>query len=254
MTTSSFSAYQQQLYLRQIILPEIGEEGQEKLQKAKVLVVGAGGLGSSVLYYLVSAGIGNIVLFDYDKVELSNLNRQILHNHLNLQQEKVFSAKEKLLALNPSLNLTLINQKADFTNLIKAMSDCQIMVDATDNFNSRFLINSVSCYLEKPLVFGAVKAFNGHLALLKPNKKNPCYACFNPNIENIKQDLPLIEKGIIGATAGIIGAMQAMETIKYLLDLHLNVFNKMFIFDFLKQNQKSLLLQKNKNCPQCSLF
>ncbi len=252
MAITNVSDYQQQLYLRQIILPEIGESGQKKLQNSTVLVVGAGGLGSAMLYYLVASGIGNIILFDYDKVELSNLNRQILHNHLNLQQEKIFSAKEKLLALNPSLNLTLINKQANVENLVATMSDCEIAVDATDNFYTRFIINYVACQLEKPLVFGAVKAFSGQLALLKPNKKNPCYACFNPNIQTSKCDLPLAEKGILGATAGIVGSMQAMEVIKYLLDLHLGVFNKMLVFDFLQQKQKSLLLQKNKNCPHCS--
>lgn len=246
------SSYQQELYLRQVVLPEIGEIGQEKLQQAKVLVVGAGGLGSALLYYLVCAGIGNIVLFDFDKVELSNLNRQILHNHLNLQQNKTLSAKEKLLALNPSLNLTIITQSANFNNISQACDDCHIMVDATDNFYTRFIINEVACKLEKPLVFGAVKGFSGQIALLKPNKKNPCYACFNPNIIKTKQDLPLAEKGILGATAGIVGSMQAIETIKYLLDLHQNIFNKMLVFDFLKQRQKSLVLQKNKHCLHCS--
>ena len=245
------SSYQHELYLRQVALPEIGEIGQEKLHQAKVLVVGAGGLGSALLYYLVCAGVGNIVLFDFDKVELSNLNRQILHNHLNLQQNKTFSAQEKLLALNPSLNLTIVNQQANFSNLSEACANCHIMIDATDNFYTRFIINEVACHFEKPLVFGAVKAFSGQLALLKPNKKNPCYACFNPNISHIKQDSPLVEKGILGATAGIIGSMQAMETIKYLLDLHQNIFNKMLVFDFLKQQKKTLVLQKNKHCPHC---
>lgn len=248
----TLSSYQQELYLRQIILPEIGEIGQEKLQQAKVLVVGAGGLGSALLYYLVCAGVGNIVLFDFDKVELSNLNRQILHNHLNLQQNKTLSAREKLLALNPSLNLTIISQQANFNNLSQACADCHVIVDATDNFYTRFIINQVVCKFEKTLVFGAVKAFSGQLALLKPNKKNPCYACFNPNISHVKQDLPVIEKGIVGATAGIIGSMQAMETIKYLLDLHQDIFNKMLIFDFLKQQQKFLILQKNKQCLHCN--
>jgi adenylyltransferase/sulfurtransferase len=245
------TTYQHQLYLRQIILPEIGEAGQEKLQKSRVLVVGAGGLGSAILYYLVSAGIGHVVLFDYDKVELSNLNRQILHTHLNLQQQKTISAQEKLLALNPSLELKIINKPAELDLLLCEATNCDIMVDATDNFYTRFIINKVACQLAKPFVFGAVKAFNGQLALFKPNKNNPCYACFNPHIQTTKQDLPITEKGILGATAGIIGSMQAMETIKYLVNLHSNNFNKILTFDFLKQTQKIFTLTKNESCSQC---
>lgn len=246
------SKQQQDLYLRNIILPEIGEAGQEKLLQAKILVIGAGGLGSSALQYLACAGIGLIGIIDDDKVEISNLQRQIIHNFDNLGQEKILSAKEKLQKLAPHLTVNLINQRANYDLLSKEVNNYDIIMDCTDNFPTRFIINQVCFQQKKPLIFGAVKGFCGQLSVFKSYLENqPCYACFNPNIVDENFQLPLHEKGILGAVAGTIGAMQAIYAIKEILKIENDISGQILFYDFLKNNFRKTKLSKNKNCEIC---
>lgn len=247
---------QKQRYLRNIILPEIGEEGQKKLLQAKVLVIGAGGLGSPVLLYLAAAGVGNISVIDDDAVELSNLQRQIIHNSQNLGQKKVESAKEKISALNPDVNLTIYDFRANKENLTKIVKNYDFILDATDNFPTRFIINEVCFEQKKPLIFAAVKGFLGQISVFKSyQNNNPCYACFNENIVDENFSLPLSEKGILGSVAGTIGAIQATTTIKEILGIRQeekeNLVGKILIFDFLKNEFRKVKLSKNSKCKIC---
>ncbi len=243
---------QLELYSRNILLKEIGEIGQKKLLQSKILVVGVGGLGSSLLQYLVCAGVGTLGIIDNDKVELSNLQRQIIHDFSKIDMRKVDSAKEKLHKLNPDLNLKIFPIRANHHNLTEIIKDYEIVVDATDNFPTRFVINQVCFEQKKPLIFGAVKGFQGQLSIFKSYEKNqPCYACFNPNIVDEKFELPLSEKGILGAVAGTLGAMQATYAIKEILQIGDNICGKILIFDFLKNDFRKSVLNKNPLCQIC---
>jgi molybdopterin-synthase adenylyltransferase len=243
---------QKQRYLRNTILPEIGEEGQEKLLAAKVLVIGAGGLGSPVLLYLAAAGVGNIGVVDDDVVELSNLQRQVIHNLQNLNQKKVESAREKISALNPDINLTIFSQRANREFLRKICVDYDFILDCTDNFQTRFIINEICHQQKKPLIFAAVKGFLGQVSVFKSyENSNPCYACFNPNIVDENFSLPLSEKGILGSVAGTIGALQATTTIKEILGIGESLVGKILICDFLKNEFRKTSLKKNLQCKVC---
>ncbi len=267
---------QKQRYLRNTLLQEITESGQEKLLRAKVLVIGAGGLGSPVLLYLAAAGVGNIGVMDDDVVELSNLQRQVIHSFSNLGQKKVISAREKILALNEDVNLTIYDQRANHDSLSVIAMHYDYILDATDNFPTRFIINEVCHKLRKPLIFAAVKGFLGQVSVFKSYENsiescdksvakiqkssldtnsalttNPCYACFNTNIVDENFSLPLSEKGILGAVAGTIGALQATTTIREILQIGESLVGKILVFDFLKNEFRKVALKKNSTCQVC---
>lgn len=247
------SEQQKELYIRNIILPEIAEVGQQKLLESKILVIGAGGLGSSALQYLACAGVGTLGIIDDDKVEISNLQRQIIHNFDNIGEEKVKSAKQKLQKLSPDLKINVLNYRANYQSLLTEVKNYDVVLDCTDNFATRFIINQVCFEQEKPLIFGAVKAFSGQLAVFKSYQMNqPCYACFNPNIVDDKFELPFSEKGILGAVAGTIGAMQATYAIKEILGINNDISGKILIYDFLINNFRKITLSKNKSCKICT--
>jgi adenylyltransferase/sulfurtransferase len=244
---------QKQRYLRNLILPEIGESGQEKLLRAKVLVIGAGGLGSPVLLYLSAAGVGNIGVVDDDVVELSNLQRQVIHSEKNLGQKKVTSAQEKISDLNPDVNFKIFSERATSESLRKISVDYDFILDATDNFPTRFLINEICHEQKKPLIFAAVKGFLGQVSTFKSyQKNNPCYACFNPNIVGENFSLPLFEKGILGSVAGTIGALQATTLINEILGIGESLVGKILLFDFLQNNFRKVTLKKNPGCKICT--
>jgi len=257
-----------QRYLRNTILPEIGVEGQEKLLRARVLIIGAGGLGSPALFYLAAAGVGNIGIIDDDVVELSNLQRQVIHNFSDLGKKKVISAKEKIAALNQDVNLQIYECRADHDSLGKIAINYDYILDATDNFYTRFMINEVCHKLHKPLIFAAVKGFIGQVSTFKSYEKtfaqpqltakqnfiggqNPCYACFNANFVDENFSLPLSEKGILGSVAGTIGALQATTAIKEILEIGESLVGKILIFDFLKNEFRKVVLKKNFSCQVC---
>ena len=243
---------QLELYSRNILINEIGEIGQKKLLESKILIVGVGGLGSSLLQYLACAGVGYLGIIDNDKVELSNLQRQIIHDFSKIDIHKVHSAEEKLHKLNPNLNLKTYAIRANHDNLTEIVKDYEIVVDATDNFPTRFVVNQVCFEQKKPLIFSAVKGFQGQLSVFKSYEKNqPCYACFNQNIVDEKFELPLSEKGILGAVAGTLGAMQANYAIKEILKIGEDICGKILIFDFLKNDFRKTILKKNPDCKIC---
>lgn len=244
---------QQQRYLRNILVKEIGEDGQKKLLKSNILVIGAGGLGSAVLLYLAAAGIGNITIIDNDIVEVSNLQRQIIHNTKNLYQNKTDSAKEKINLLNQDTRIKTLNSRIDKKSLDKIINDYDLVIDATDNFYSRFEI-SKSCHnAKKTLIFGAVKGFMGQLSVFKSHLDNqPCYACFNPNIIDKSFDIDLKEKGVLGSVAGSIGCMQATQAIKEILQIGESMSSTILSINFLSSDYRKLKLDKNPTCKICS--
>lgn len=243
---------QENRYIRNTLLPEIGEEGQQKLLQAKVLVVGCGGLGSPVIYYLAAAGVGNLGIADDDEVELSNLQRQILHNQNDLGVAKVTSAKNKINALNEDVAITTYQVRANMEKLIEIGKYYDYIIDATDNFGSRFIINEYCIKYKKTLIFGAVKGFLGQVSVFKAwQNDNPCYACFNPNIVGEDFSLPLKEKGILGAVAGSIGALQATTIVKEILGIGESLVGKILITDFLNNKYRITNLKKSQICPSC---
>jgi len=247
------SDQQKQRYLRNTILSEISESGQEKLLRARVLVVGAGGLGSPALLYLAAAGVGNIGIIDDDVVELSNLQRQVIHDEKNLGQKKVVSAATKIALLNSDVKLEIFPQRATHESLRKISANYDFILDCTDNFPARFIINEICHQQKKPLIFAAVKGFLGQVAVFKSyENNNPCYACFNPNIVDETFSLPLSEKGILGSVAGAIGALQATTAIKEILRIEESLVGKILVSNFLKNEFRKVGLKKNLNCAICS--
>lgn len=239
-------------YLRNIILPEIGELGQKKLLQAKVLVLGVGGLGSPVIFYLAAAGVGKVGIVDNDVVELSNLQRQVIHNQKDLNRQKVVSAKEKVELLNEDVKVQIYPIRINQQNLTELVKDYDFVIDATDNFPTRFVINQVCYNQKKPLIFAAVKGFLGQVSVFKSYQdNNPCYACFNPNIVDETFSSPLSEKGILGSVAGTIGALQATTTIREILNIGESLVGKILIFDFLKNDFRKVSLRKSRNCVVC---
>ncbi len=244
---------QKQRYLRNIIIPQIGEDGQKKLLAAKILVIGAGGLGSSVILYLAANGIGNITIVDDDVVEISNLQRQIIHNSCDLDKSKVKSAKAKVKLLNDDVNIEVLNLRIDRDNLSKIINDFDCVIDCSDNFSTRFSINEVCFKNSQKLIFAAVKEFSGQLSFFNFAKKNqPCYSCFNHNDDTKNSDLPLEQKGILGSIPGILGSMQATLAINHILGIGEDLAGKMIICDLSKFNFRKISLSKNESCKICS--
>jgi len=236
-------------YSRQILLKDIGTEGQEKLKNSKVLVVGTGGLGSSAIYYLTAAGIGTVGIVDFDTVNMSNLNRQILHFTDDLGRKKVDSAQEKLNKLNPGVNIIKHPVKLSADNIEEIAGQYDVVIDAVDNFPTRYLITDSCYYMNKPVVEGAVLGFEGILMTIIPNK-SPCYRCLYPVPPDEKMPASN-EFGIIGMIAGTIGAMQALEAVKVILGIGKTLSGRLLTFDGLNADFRIIDLKRKSTCPLC---
>jgi adenylyltransferase/sulfurtransferase len=245
-----FTEEQIERYSRQIILPEVGGAGQKKLLKAKVLIIGCGGLGSPAAYYLAAAGIGHLGLVDSDKVELNNLQRQILHFSKDVGLPKVKSAKEKLQALNPDTKLTTDELRLNSENILDLVKNYDVVIDGSDNFPTRYLVNDACFFLNKPLSSGAILKFDGQATTILP-KKGPCYRCLYPEPPEPGLIPSCQEAGILGAVAGIIGLLQTNEVLKLILGIGNLLVGKLFIFNALRMDISVLSIQRNKNCPLC---
>jgi len=237
-------------YSRQIILKEIGAEGQEKLRKAKVLVVGAGGLGSPALYYLAAAGVGKIGTADFDTVGLSNLQRQIIYSTEDLQKKKVDVVKEKLEKLNPDVSVEKYPVRIDADNIEGIVDRYDVVIDAVDNFAARYLINDCCFTKGKPLVEGAVSGFTGILTTIIPGKTQ-CYRCLYPNSPKDNAVPARSDRGVIGMAAGTIGSLQALEAIKIILGIGEILAGKLLAFDGLDMSFREIKLDRNPKCPLC---
>ena len=206
-----------QRYSRQIILPEITTVGQNKIKNAKVAVVGAGGLGSPVLLYLASAGVGNITFFDDDVVDLSNLQRQVLFSNADEGCKKAEVATIRLKELNPDINITGITKRVDYSNIDEILDGFDIVLDGSDNFDTRYLVNDFCVKTKTPLVFGAITGFEGQLGIFNHGENSPCYRCIYPK-EPLANIRTCADAGVIGPIAGIVGSMMALEAIKIIVN------------------------------------
>ena len=236
-------------FSRQIVLKDIGILGQRKILQSRVLVVGAGGLGSPVAEFLSRAGIGSLGIVDYDKVSLSNLHRQSLYNTSDIGNFKVKIAKDRIKKINPNTKVTIYKVRLNNDNSKKIIKDYDYVVDGSDNFITKFLLNDYCLKLKKTLVTGAISKFDGHIFTFDfKNKKIPCLRCFFQE-SNISDDLLNCEtEGILGTVAGIIGTIQANEIIKKILNIGTGLDGYIFILDLLQLNFRKVKLKKRKNC------
>ena len=231
---------------KQIILKKVGIAGQDKIKKAKVLIIGIGGLGCPLLTYLASSGINNIGIVDHDKVELGNLNRQILFNTSDLGKYKVIQAKSKVIKIYKKIKIKTFKKKISTKNINSILKDYSIICDGTDNFETRYLINDYCKSKKKILISGAISKFDGHLFKFDFKKKIPCFRCFMP-------ELPIREnncetEGIFSPVAGILGSLQANEVLKTVLDLKDDLNNNFLVFNSLKMTLRRVKINKNPKC------
>ncbi len=248
-----FTEEQIERYSRHIILPEVGAEGQSKLLESKVFMIGAGGLGSPVAYYLAAAGVGTIGIADADVVDSSNLQRQIIHNEDRVGMPKVESARETMQSLNPDVKVNTYNYFITEENVREIIRDYDLIIDGCDNFPTRFLVND-ACYFEKkPLISGAMFRFEGQVATFKPHQEKgaPCYRCLYPEPPPAGLVPSCSEAGILGALAGAVGTIQAVEAVKELLGIGDSLAGKLMVFDALRMEWKKLKLNKDPACPLC---
>ena len=235
-------------YSRQIILKNIGIIGQKKIINSKVLIVGVGGLGCPIADLLARAGIGLIGVIDFDKVSLSNIHRQTLYTTKDIGKFKVNVIKKKLNLINKEVRVKIYNKKADDKNLKKIIKKYDIVVDGSDNFKTKFLLNKYSLEFKKKLIVGAISKFDGHIFSFNFNKKKmPCLKCFYQT-EPSDQFLNCESEGILGSTANIVGGIQANEVLKTILGIENNLKSNIFILDFLNLNFRKVLFKKRKNC------
>ena len=237
-------------YSRQIMLPQCDIEGQQKLLTSKVLIVGAGGLGSPASMYLAAAGIGHITIYDNDVVELSNLQRQIAHNTPDIGLDKVISTQQSLKNLNPDVEVIAVNQKLTGETLDAEVLAADIVLDCSDNFATRFAINQACVNHQTPLVSGAAIRFEGQVSVFSPGKNDsPCYNClYSSDGEELQT---CSTNGVIAPITGIIGSIQALEAIKLIISAGEPLIGKLLLLDGLTMEWRTMKLKKNLNCPTC---
>ncbi len=238
-------------YSRQMMLPEIDAAGQEQLSKSRVLIIGLGGLGSPVSIYLASAGVGQLVLVDFDKVDISNLQRQIVHTTQNIGRQKIESAKEHLQAINPEINIECIDHALEDDELLNEAEKADVIVDASDNFQTRFSLNQASVKTKTPLVSGAAIRFEGQVTVFNPKDENsPCYRCLYN--EDVATEETCTANGVIAPLLGIIGSIQANETLKLLMGIGETLQGKLLLLDTLHMDWNQAKLKKDPACPVCN--
>ena len=248
-----FTEEQIKRYSRHIILPEVGGKGQEKLLKSKVLVIGAGGLGSPSIYYLAAAGVGTIGIVDFDVVDYSNLQRQILHNTERVGVPKVKSAKQTVEALNPDVKVIDYNTKINKDNILDIIKDYDVILDGSDTFTTRFLVNDDCYFLNKPLVSAAIFRFEGQLTVFdyRDKESTPCYRCLFPEPPPPGLVPSCQEAGLLGVVGGIMGTLQANEALKLILEIGEPLVGKLLVFDALTTDFTKVKLRKDEKCPLC---
>ncbi|MEY2399847.1 MAG: sulfur-carrier protein adenylyltransferase/sulfurtransferase [Actinomycetota bacterium] len=241
---------QRNRYQRHLLLPEVGEKGQQKLLDSKVLLLGAGGLGSPAALYLGAAGVGTIGIIDMDVVDASNLQRQILHNMDRIGDRKVDSAKKTIALLNPDVNVVTHDVRLGADNVLDIIDGYDVIVDGTDNFPTRYLVNDASLLKKIPVVYGAIFRFEGQVSVFKPYD-GPCYRCMLPVPPPADQAPSCAEAGVLGVLPGIIGSLQAMEAIKLLLDLGDPLVGRLMAYDALDESFRNYKLRRDPECPAC---
>ena len=245
LTTDDLSRYS-----RHLILPEVGMEGQRRLKAARVLCVGTGGLGSPLALYLAAAGIGTLGLVDFDVVDASNLQRQIIHSTTDIGRKKLDSAEEKLVALNPALNVVKHDTMLSSANALDILKDYDIVADGTDNFPTRYLVNDACVLLGKPNVYGSIFRFEGQASVFA-TEQGPCYRCLYPEPPPPGLVPSCAEGGVLGILPGLVGVIQATEAIKLILGKGESLVGRLLLVDALNMRFRELKLRKNPECPVC---
>ena len=247
LTTDDLSRYS-----RHLILPEVGMEGQRRLKAARVLCVGTGGLGSPLAFYLTAAGIGTLGLVDFDVVDASNLQRQIIHSTKDIGRKKLDSAEEKLTALNPAINIVKHDTMLTSANALEIIKDYDIVADGTDNFPTRYLVNDACVLLAKPNVYGSIFRFEGQASVFA-TEQGPCYRCLYPEPPPPGLVPSCAEGGVLGILPGLVGVIQATEVIKLILGKGASLVGRLLLVDALNMRFRELKLRKNPECPVCGL-
>ncbi len=236
-------------FSRQIMLPAFGIEGQERLLKSRVLIIGLGGLGSPVSMYLAAAGVGELILVDFDQVDLTNLQRQIVHTTQNIGQKKVQSARETLSALNPDCQITTVDHKLATDELAEHIASVDLVVDCSDNFSTRFAVNMACVGGRKPLVSGAAIRMEGQVSVFTGQPGDPCYHCLYGN--GRETDAACSENGVLAPVVGIIGSIQATEAIKVLAGVGTALNGKLMLLDATDMQWRTIKLKSDPECPVC---
>jgi len=250
VTPQSLSAEQRNRYQRHLLLPEVGDAGQQKLLASKVLLLGAGGLGSPAALYLAAAGVGTIGIIDMDVVDASNLQRQILHNLDRVGERKVDSAKKTLTALNSDVNVVTYDVRLGADNVLQIIDGYDLIVDGTDNFPTRYLVNDAALLKRIPVVHGSIFRFEGQATVFAPYE-GPCYRCLIPEPPPPELAPSCAEAGVLGVLPGIIGSIQAIEAIKLLLGLGDPLIGRLLAYDSLEQSFRTFKVNRDPNCPSC---
>ncbi len=237
-------------YSRHFLLPEVGEDGQAKLLQAKVLMVGAGGLGSPAAYYLAAAGVGTLGIIDNDVVDISNLQRQILHANDRVGMPKVESAKKTLEGLNPDVNVVPYQAKLTSENIMEILKDYDLVIDGCDNFPTRYLVNDACVLAGKPNVHGSIFQFEGQATVFYPGK-GPCYRCLYPEPPPAEMAPSCAEAGVLGVLPGLIGVIEALEAVKLILGKGDSLVGRLLHFNTLTMEINTLKLRRDPNCPMC---
>ncbi|MEM8790017.1 MAG: molybdopterin-synthase adenylyltransferase MoeB [Pseudomonadota bacterium] len=248
----SFSPEELQRYARHIVLHEVGGPGQQKLKAAKVLVIGAGGLGSPAILYLAAAGVGTIGVVDDDAVSLSNLQRQVLHATEEVGQPKVESAGRAVTRINPHVTLIAHRTRIDEVNAAELIAGYDMVLDGSDTFETRYLLNAEACRAGVPLISAAIGRWEGQLSVFRPHLGGPCYACVFPEAPEPGSVPTCAQAGVLGALAGVMGAMQAAEALKLITGAGEVLDGRMLLYDALAAETRTIRLRKAQDCPVCS--
>ncbi|MCK5666481.1 MAG: molybdopterin-synthase adenylyltransferase MoeB [Thiotrichaceae bacterium] len=239
-------------YSRQIMLPDVGFEGQQKLLHARVLIIGMGGLGSPIAMYLAAAGVGHLVICDFDEVDLSNLQRQIIHlNAERIGINKAVSAKQTLEALNPDIKISALTKKLETKVLTEQVKLADVVIDGTDNFTSRFSLNAICVAQQTPLVSGAAIRMEGQVIVFANQGEGPCYRCLYKD-EADDMNMTCSENGILAPVVGIIGSIQAVEAMKIIMSIGKPLTSRLLLLDAYTMEWRSLKLPTDPDCPVCS--
>ncbi len=249
-TPRTLSPDQRNRYQRHLLLPEVGDEGQLRLLDSKVLLLGAGGLGSPAALYLAAAGVGTIGIIDMDVVDASNLQRQVLHNMDRIGMRKVDSAKQTLTAINPDLDVRTYDVRLGADNVLDIIDGYDVIVDGTDNFPTRYLVNDAALVKRIPVVHGSIFRFEGQVTIFNPYV-GPCYRCMIPEPPPAELAPSCAEAGVLGVLPGIVGSIQAIETIKLLLELGDPLVGRLLTYDSMDQSFRTFKVRRDPSCPAC---
>jgi adenylyltransferase/sulfurtransferase len=237
-------------YSRHLIMPEVGMAGQEKLKQASVLLIGAGGLGSPLALYLSAAGVGRLGIVDFDVVDQTNLHRQVIHSTGNVGKPKVDSAKARIAEINPNVLVETYKEPVSRDNILKILGNYDIVIDGTDNFPTRYLVNDAAVMLNKPNIYGSIFRFDGQVTVFKP-KEGPCYRCLYPEPPPPGMVPSCAEGGVLGILPGTIGLIQATEAVKLIIGSGKPLIGRLLLYNALDMSFRELKIRRDKNCPVC---